>query len=62
MGLIDILIVIGIIAVAIAGIKWSDKEARKWVRLIEMIHEDDRTGKPKERRRYQWRKRFLSST
>ena len=50
MGLIDILIVIGIIAVAIAGIKWSDKEARKWVRLIQMIHEDDRRERENQKK------------
>ena len=46
----DLIVVISIITAAIAGIKWSDKEARKWVRLIEMIHEDDRRERENQKK------------
>lgn len=50
MGLTDILIAVGIIAAVIAGIRRSDKEAREWVRLIEMMQEDERRERENQKK------------
>ena len=50
MGLIDILIVIGIIAVAIAIDRWFARQAKDWVKLIEQIGEDQKVKEEKLRR------------
>lgn len=49
MGLIDILIAVGIIAAVIAGIRWSDKQAKDWVRIIEMMNESERGTQKNEK-------------
>nr|DAL64779.1 MAG TPA_asm: hypothetical protein [Caudoviricetes sp.] len=45
----DIFIVVGIIAAVIAGIRWSDKQAKDWVRIIEMMNERERETQKNEK-------------
>lgn len=50
MGLIDILIVIGIIAVVIAIDRWFAKQTRDWAKLIELIEEEQKVKEDKLRK------------
>lgn len=50
MGLIDILIVIGVIAVAIAIDRWFAKQTRDWAKLIELIEDEQKVKEEKLRR------------
>lgn len=45
----DIFIAVGIIAAVIAGIRWSDKQAKDWVRIIEMMNESERGTQKNEK-------------
>lgn len=45
----DIFIAVGIIAAVIVGIRWSDKQAKDWVRIIEMMNESERGTQKNEK-------------
>ena len=50
MGILDVAIIIGIVAVVIAIDRWFARQAKDWVKLIEQIGEDQKVKEEKLRR------------
>lgn len=49
MGILDVVVIVGIIVAGIGAERWFDKQAKDWVRIIEMMTESERETKRNEK-------------
>lgn len=49
MGILDVVVIVGIIVAGIGAERWFDKQAKDWVRIIEMMNESERGTQKNEK-------------
>ena len=49
MGILDVVVIVGIIVAGIGAERWFDKQAEDWVRIIEMMTESERETQKNEK-------------